>query len=174
MTKVATTNSKTYMVKDSIQLASMDLKCVKRSMVLCAFNFNITGCFFVNVTLLSFNYSGPNVGYCKYGGLSIYDNTKNATEEVLLLCNNWLSPSSNAKRTCINYTFFSGGLTVSLVTVHLVVLRFFFLFVSILGDVVTVDGEGPVVVAPGVGPPPLEALTNFPPWLGQIGVEAGL
>ena len=104
LTKVATTNSKTYMVKDSIQLASKDLKCVKRSMVLCAFNFNVIGHFFVNVTLLSFNYSGPNVGYCKYGGLSIYDNAKNATEEVLLLCNNWLSPSSNAKRTIVSTT----------------------------------------------------------------------
>ena len=104
LTKIATTNSKTYMVKDSIQLASMDLKCVRRSMVLCAFNFNVIGHFFVNVTLLSFNYSGPNVGYCKYGGLSIYDNAKNATEEVLLLCNNWLSPSSNAKRTIVSTT----------------------------------------------------------------------
>ena len=63
---------------------------------------------------------------------------------------------------------------VSLVMVHLVVLCFFFLFVTILGDVVAVDGEGTALVAPGVGPPPLEAFTNFPPWLGQIGVEAGL
>ena len=63
---------------------------------------------------------------------------------------------------------------VSLVTVRLVVLRFFFLFVSVLGDVVAADGEGPAVAVPGVGPPPLEALTNFPPWLGWVGVEAGL
>ena len=63
----------------------------------------------------------------------------------------------------ISFFFFSGGLTVSLVTVHLVILRFFFFLVSILGGVVTVDGEGPVVVVPGVGPPPLEALTNSPP-----------
>ena len=65
----------------------------------------------------------------------------------------------------ISFTFFS---------VRLVVLRFFFLFVSVLGDVVTVDREGPEVAVPGARPPPLEALTNFPPWLGQIGVEAGL
>ena len=70
--------------------------------------------------------------------------------------------------------FFSGGLMVSLVTVRLVTLRFFFFLVSVLGDVVTVDGEGLVVVVPGVGPPPLEALMNFPPWLGQVGAEAGL
>ena len=63
---------------------------------------------------------------------------------------------------------------VSLVTVRLVALHFFFLLVSILGDVVAVDGEGPVVAVPEAGPRPLEALMNFPPWLGQIGVEAGL
>ena len=74
----------------------------------------------------------------------------------------------------ISFFFFSGGLTVSLVTVRLVILRFFFFLVSVLGDVVTVDREGPVVVVPGVGPPPLEALTNFPPWLGWVSVEAGL
>ena len=74
----------------------------------------------------------------------------------------------------ISFIFFSGGLMVSLVTVRLVILRFFFLLVSVLGDVVAVDGEGPVVAVPGVGPRPFEALTNFPPWLGQVGVEAGL
>ena len=74
----------------------------------------------------------------------------------------------------ISFFSFSGGLTVSLVTVHLVTLRFFFFLVSVLGDVVAVDGEGPVVVVPGVGPPPLEALMNFPPWLGRVGAEAGL
>ena len=47
---------------------------------------------------------------------------------------------------------------VSLVTVCLVVLCFFFLFVSVLGDVVAVDGESLVVAVPGVGPPLLEAL----------------
>ena len=74
----------------------------------------------------------------------------------------------------ISFAFFSDGLTVSLVTVRLVVLCFFFLFVSVLGDVVTVDGEGPVVAVPEAGPPPLEALMNFPPWLGLISIEAGL
>ena len=74
----------------------------------------------------------------------------------------------------ISFLFFSGRLTVSLVTVRLVILRFFFFLVSVLGDVAAVDGEGPVVVVLGVGPPPLEALTNFPPWLGRVGTEAGL
>ena len=104
--KEAIANYKTYLVKDSFQLVSTDLKCAKRSMVLCAFNFKVNGHFFVNVTLLSFNYSGPSVGYCRYGGLSIYDYSKNDMEEVLLLCNNWLSPSSNlhAKRTIVSTT----------------------------------------------------------------------
>ena len=74
----------------------------------------------------------------------------------------------------ISFAFFSGGLTVSLVTVRLVVLCFFFLFVSVLGDVFAVDGEGPVVAVPEAGRPPLEALTNFPPWLGRVAIEAGL
>ena len=62
---------------------------------------------------------------------------------------------------------------VSLVTVHLVILRFFFFLVSVLGDVATVDEEGSAVVVLGVGPPPLEALMNFPPWLGWVSTEAG-
>ena len=74
----------------------------------------------------------------------------------------------------ISFTFFSGGLTVSLVMVRLVALCFFFLLVSILGDVVAVDGEGLVVAVPEAWSPPLEALTNFPPWLGRISIEAGL
>ena len=47
--------------------------------------------FYVNVTLEYFNYSGPNVGYCKYGGLSVYDYVNNTKKEVLLMCKNWIS-----------------------------------------------------------------------------------
>ena len=50
---------------------------------------------------------------------------------------------------------------VSIVTVHLLDLGFF--FISILGEVVIIHEEAPVVVALEVEPPPLEALTNFPP-----------
>ena len=82
--------------------------------------------------------------------------------------------ASGSEDSEISFLFFSGGLTVSLVTVRLVILHFFFFLVSVLGDVATVDGEGPVVVVLGVGPPPLEALMNFPPWLGWVGAEAGL
>ena len=38
---------------------------------------------------------GPNVGYCKYGGFSVYDYIDNTLMEVLLSCDNWFSVSSN-------------------------------------------------------------------------------
>ena len=59
--------------------------------------------------------------------------------------------------------FFSSGLTVSLVTVHLADLRFFLFLVSVLGEVVTIGEEGPVLVVLGAELSPFEALTNFPP-----------
>ena len=34
--------------------------------------------------------------------------------------------------------------------------------------------EGPVLVVLGAELSPFEALTNFPPWLGWIGIAAGL
>ena len=34
--------------------------------------------------------------------------------------------------------------------------------------------EGLAVIVSGAELPPFEALTNSPPWLGQIGVIAGL
>ena len=71
-----------------------------------------------------------------------------------------------------SFLFFSGELTVSLVTVHLAAFRFFFFLISILEEVVMAD-EGAVIV-PGVGPLPFEALTNLPPCLGWIGIVAGL
>ena len=57
---------------------------------------------------------------------------------------------------------------VSLVTVHLGVacLFFFLFFASVLGGVTIVAGEGPAVVTLWGGPPPFEALVNFPPCLG--------
>ena len=104
--KEAIINYKTYLVKNSFKLVSTYLKCANRSMVLCAFNFKAMEHFFVNVTILYSNYSGPTVGYCRYGGLSIYDYVKTNMEEVLLLCNNWLSSTSNlhTKRTIVSTT----------------------------------------------------------------------
>ena len=49
----------------------------------------------------------------------------------------------------ITFFFFSGGLTVSLVTVHLADLRFFLFFVSVLGEVIAMGEEGPVLMVLG-------------------------
>ena len=51
---------------------------------------------------------------------------------------------------------------VSLMMVHLATAHFFF-FISVLGEAFTVDEECLVVVVHEGGPPPFEALTNFPP-----------
>ena len=72
---------------------SKRLKCLyKQECIICSeinyyyYYYYTTGNNFVNVTLLSLKYSGPNVGYCKYGGLSVYDYFDNNMTEVLLLC----------------------------------------------------------------------------------------
>ena len=63
----------------------------------------------------------------------------------------------------ITFFFFPGGLTVSLVTVHLEDLHFFLFLVSVLGEVVAVGEEGPVLMVLGAELSPFEALMNFPP-----------
>ena len=63
----------------------------------------------------------------------------------------------------ITFFFFSGGLTVSLVTVHLADLHFLLFFFSVLGEVVAMGEEGPVLTVLGAELSPFEALTNFPP-----------
>ena len=60
---------------------------------MCIFYFHVPRGFYVNATLLNFNYSGPNTGYCQYGGLSIYDYVENKINEILLMCDNWPSVS---------------------------------------------------------------------------------
>ena len=47
------------------------------------------------------------------------------------------------------FFLFSGGLTVSLVTVRLTNLRFLFFFISVLGEVVATGGDGPVLAVLG-------------------------
>ena len=47
------------------------------------------------------------------------------------------------------FFFFPGGLTVSLVTVHLTDLRFLFFFISVLGEVVATGRDGPVLAVLG-------------------------
>ena len=61
------------------------------------------------------------------------------------------------------FFFFSGGLTVSLVTVHLTDLCFLLFFFSILGEVVTMGEEGLVLAVLGAELSPFEALMNSPP-----------
>ena len=87
-------NYKTYLVTDKLEKESKSFNCTNNSVLLCAFNFNVNRSFYVNVTF-SFKYHGPNVGYCKYGGFSVYDYIDNALMEVLLSCDNWFSVSSN-------------------------------------------------------------------------------
>ena len=77
-----------YIIKDRVKLNSDNLACAQLTTVLCALKLHVSGNYFVNISLLSFKYSGPNVGYCKYGGLSVYDYINKNTKEVLLLCEN--------------------------------------------------------------------------------------
>ena len=89
--KKAVQNFKTILVKNNYEWINSKLKCPAMSVSICAFHFHVPRGFYVNVTLLYFNYSGPNTGYCQYGGLSIYDYVENKIEEILLLCDNWFS-----------------------------------------------------------------------------------
>ena len=74
----------------------------------------------------------------------------------------------------IIFFFFSGGLTVSLVTVRLTDLRFLFFFISVLGEVVAMGEDGPVLAVLGAELPPFKALTNPSSGVGRIGAVAGL
>ena len=62
----------------------------------------------------------------------------------------------------MTFFFFSGGLTISLVTVHLADLCFLLFLVSVLGEVVAMGKEGLVLAVLGAELSPFEALTNFP------------
>ena len=84
-------------------------------------------------------------------------------------------PQPESQETLKSLSSFSlVGLTVSLVTVHLADLRFFLFLVSILGEVVAMGEEGPVLAVLGAELSPFKALTNFPPLLGRISIAAGL
>ena len=72
------------------------------------------------------------------------------------------------------FFFFPGGLTVSLVTVRLTDLRFFFFFISVLGEVVATGRDGPVLAVLGAELPPFEALMNSSSGVGRISAAAGL
>ena len=63
----------------------------------------------------------------------------------------------------LSSSFFSGRLTVSLVTVRLTDLRFLFFFISVLGEVVAIGEDGPVLTVLGAELSPFEASMNSPP-----------
>ena len=76
-----------YNINKTIALNSNDLACAHMTNLLCSLKLYTSGNNFINISLISVNYSGSNTGYCKYGGLSVYDNL-NTTKEVLFLCDN--------------------------------------------------------------------------------------
>ena len=84
-----------YNITGNIKLNSDSLTCVKSISVLCAFKVHVPVDNFINVTSFSLLYYGANAGYCKYGGLSVYDNVKNKMQEVLLLCDSILPGKLN-------------------------------------------------------------------------------
>ena len=78
-----------YNISTKIFLNSVDIF----GTVFCTLKFIVPKGAFVNITLLSVKYSGPNVGYCKYGGLSLYDYVNNIFKEVFLSCHDrFISP----------------------------------------------------------------------------------
>ena len=89
----------TYYVTGSQELINTDLNCAKKPIAICAFNVYVPRSFYVNITLNYFNYVGPNIEYCKYGGLSIYDYVDKNLSEVLLLCQNWICTTSRSSPT---------------------------------------------------------------------------
>ena len=62
----------------------------------------------------------------------------------------------------LTFFFFSGGLTVWLLTVRLTDLCFLLFFFSVLGEEVTIGEDGPVLAVLGAELSPFEALTNSP------------
>ena len=81
-------NISAKVILNSIHMALADSKTVFSVQKLNAFEGT-----FVNITLLSIKYSGPNVGYCKYGGLSVYEKVNSTFKEVYLSCHDIFSTS---------------------------------------------------------------------------------
>ena len=84
--KYVNNNYNVSFIKKKKMLKDSNSECAHRLNSLCAYNFYVPRNFYVNVTILTLSYPGPNIGYCKYGGLSIYDNVANIKQEILLLC----------------------------------------------------------------------------------------
>ena len=111
-----------FKIKERIKLKSELLSCAHAPNVFCTLEVFAPRSYFVNITLISLKYSGPNTGYCKYGGLSIYDNITSTMKEVLLLCNNKITDALNTQSkhyivssTQVHFLYFMHtGLTVKL------------------------------------------------------------
>ena len=104
ITKDKTDNYVNYTIKSKVIMNSNNISCMQSLNSLCAFKLLVPETYFVDISILSLKYFGPNVGYCKYGGLSIYDHVDNTIKEVLLLCDNLfpISLSSQHKRVVVS------------------------------------------------------------------------
>ena len=98
-------NYEEYFIRNKLEISSTILRCSNNSVILCAFKFIVNRNLHVNITF-SFVYLGSNVGYCKYGGLSVYDYVNNIRKEVFLSCDNWFSLPLNlqSNRTIVSNT----------------------------------------------------------------------
>ena len=62
-----------------------------------AFNFEALKGYHVDISIVSLKYFGSNVGYCKFGGLSVYDKINGFLKEVFLSCNDISSDFGNER-----------------------------------------------------------------------------
>ena len=69
-----------------------------------AFKFHTFKGTYLNITLLSLKYKGSNTGYCKYGGLSIYDVINGTLKEDFLLCDTLQESAIIPKRHIVSNT----------------------------------------------------------------------
>ena len=95
-------NYQTHELKEEIQINS-NLSFVQLTTLFHTLKLYAPRHCHANITLLSLEYSGPNVGYCKYGGLSVYDYVNSKMKEVFLLCDN-VFPQTQPKHIIISNT----------------------------------------------------------------------
>ena len=84
-----------FKIKEGIKLKSEFLSCTHMSNTFCTLELFAPRNYFVNITVVLLKYSGPNIRYCTYGGLSIYDHITSTMKEVLLLCNSKITDAFN-------------------------------------------------------------------------------
>ena len=94
--KNQTTNYHTYLVKNRLENL-YDVVPTVQSGLLCAINFEVLKGYHVNISIVSLKYSGSNVGYCKFGGLSVYDKVNGSLKEVFLSCDDMSNDFGNER-----------------------------------------------------------------------------